>query len=581
MKIFHDIDSLFDAKLRYYTVEIQKSIMREGEAVFHEGIAYIDALFNLEIFDYLHQPSLIGIERVLPNGDNVYILFETLTVKPRHYETASLTPEIPPVLKWEYLEKIEESWRSGGENWMEIVAVHTGYTLKVKDNSLKFTRSFLSPLIGSRAHIMSDEIIKSMVCIEDGSKVGVMKGFNIDLTIDIYSIYRYHTGVFGFTGTGKSNLVSLIVRKIVEREPNIKVVIFDIAGEYTVHLLDLIRLHNGVVYIVENIPRERFIETQVIPETLLEYIDENIIRAEIAKVNIKRLYLETLEVKIADLKAVLREASTKGIAAKSLVARAMNILDNYPDEMLLSEFMNSGEYAEARNNLIRLLSDLKSKLHEKATARRDLDYIISSIHGFEISNEISTHSGISIDKLAEDIVKDRGAPAINIIYTPNPIDARISVSKLVNRIFAVKKNWGLGNKILMVFDEAQEFIPDRTRSEDYTLQSNIAVETVLRQGRKYFIGGIIATQRLAHLNTNALQQLHSYFVSTLPRTYDRNVISDAFSISRSIVDKTLELDVGEWIFVSYKATKLKNVPVEIKAENNEEYLIRYFKEIAR
>jgi len=123
----------------------------------------------------------------------------------------------------------------------------------------------------------------------------------------------------------------------------------------------------------------------------------------------------------------------------------------------------------------------------------------------------------------------------------------------------------------------QEFIPDRMRSDDYTLQSNLAVETVLRQGRKYFIGSFIATQRLAHLNTNALQQLHSYFVSTLPRTYDRNVVSDAFSISRSVVDKATELSVGEWIFVSYKATKLKNVPVEIKAENNEDYVVRYLK----
>jgi DNA helicase HerA-like ATPase len=38
------------------------------------------------------------------------------------------------------------------------------------------------------------------------------------------------------------------------------------------------------------------------------------------------------------------------------------------------------------------------------------------------------------------------------------------------------------------------------------------VETLLRQGRKYGLGGCIATQRIAYLNTNALQQLHTYFV---------------------------------------------------------------------
>jgi hypothetical protein len=53
-------------------------------------------------------------------------------------------------------------------------------------------------------------------------------------------------------------------------------------------------------------------------------------------------------------------------------------------------------------------------------------------------------------------------------------------------------------------------------------KSSRAVEALLRQGRKYGLGGCIATQRIAYLNTNALQQLHTYFVGTLPRPYDRN-----------------------------------------------------------
>jgi hypothetical protein len=48
------------------------------------------------------------------------------------------------------------------------------------------------------------------------------------------------------------------------------------------------------------------------------------------------------------------------------------------------------------------------------------------------------------------------------------------------------------------------------------------VETLLRQGRTYGLGVCIATQRIAYLNTNALQQLHTYFVGTLPRPYDRD-----------------------------------------------------------
>jgi hypothetical protein len=76
---------------------------------------------------------------------------------------------------------------------------------------------------------------------------------------------------------------------------------------------------------------------------------------------------------------------------------------------------------------------------------------------------------------------------------------------------------------------------------------------------------------------NALQQLHSYFVSTLPRMYDRMVIADAFALPYEVLERSAQLETGEWIFVSFKATKLRNVPVFLKTENNEDFVSRYLK----
>ena len=73
-----------------------------------------------------------------------------------------------------------------------------------------------------------------------------------------------------------------------------------------------------------------------------------------------------------------------------------------------------------------------------------------------------------------------------------------------------------------MFDEAQEFFPELTGSAGIEKICSLAVERLLRQGRKYGLGGCIATQRIAHLNTNALKKLHTYFVGTLPRPYDRS-----------------------------------------------------------
>ncbi|TDA37456.1 MAG: ATPase, partial [Candidatus Methanomethylicota archaeon] len=116
--------------------------------------------------------------------------------------------------------------------------------------------------------------------------------------------------------------------------------------------------------------------------------------------------------------------------------------------------------------------------------------------------------------------------------------------------------------------------PQKPIVSDATEESNRAVESLLRQGRKYRANCWICSQRVAHLNTNALQQLHSYFVSTLPRSYDRYVIAEAFGLSYDLVDATVSLETGEWLFVSYRATKQKNVPVFIRAPNNEAILTK-------
>jgi len=107
------------------------------------------------------------------------------------------------------------------------------------------------------------------------------------------------------------------------------------------------------------------------------------------------------------------------------------------------------------------------------------------------------------------------------------------------------------------------------------------VETLLRQGRKYGLGACIATQRIAYLNTNALQQLHTYFVGTLPRPYDRQLVSNTFMIDQGILEKTLEFAPGEWLLSSYIATGIENVPIFIKADNAEKEIEKHLNQTTK
>ena len=61
----------------------------------------------------------------------------------------------------------------------------------------------------------------------------------IPIYVNFDHVVRYHFGIFSFTGGGKSNLLSNILRKILLHTTDTKVVVFDISCQYPFLLMDL------------------------------------------------------------------------------------------------------------------------------------------------------------------------------------------------------------------------------------------------------------------------------------------------------------------------------------------------------
>jgi hypothetical protein len=211
------------------------------------------------------------------------------------------------------------------------------------------------------------------------------------------------------------------------------------------------------------------------------------------------------------------------------------------DEYKISD--RSGVYAWATSRLT-LLDNLKRAEKEKnATGGLDIEAIRQLVEQDSRLTCISISEPHVIKELVVDLARE--------------------FLQRRKRTFKVKPY------VLFVFDEAQEFVPELGGSTGIDKDCSKIVETLLRQGRKYGLGGCLATQRIAYLNTNALQQLHTYFVGTLPRPYDRTVVSDTFTIDKQILEKTLEFAPGEWLLSSFIATGMENVPIFIRADNAE------------
>jgi len=454
------------------------------------------------------------------------------------------------------------------------------------EGELSFAKSRLVPLTGSKVSLLSQAAVKKFLCIEGGVEIGILLGFDMPLTVNIENIVRYHAGVFGFTGSGKSNFTASLVRKAVENAEDLKVIVFDVAGEYSIHLLDLL-LKDGMVFSTEDFENnpENFLNSQAIPETLEEKIKidkmriyiEDLFRAKVAGLSLQRPS-EAAALTIGYLLELFESISEKKGSGAVQAAIAYNKIMQYfvTSRKLTLDMDLASLKGQEKQMLLSILNDLASKLGAATALKADIQVLIDYLTSPEEPAEEKQKREeeimeITPESLVNYVLSDK-TPRVNVVYLPEPDMARYATSRFIERLLLVKKTRGARRKVLVVLDEAQEFIPDRTKMGDFSEQSNRAVESLLRQGRKYRAHCWVSTQRVAHLNVNALQQLHSYFVNTLPRFYDRMVIADAFSLNYDVLDKSTELSTGEWLFVSYKATQQKNVPVFIKVPDNEEIL---------
>jgi uncharacterized protein len=561
----------FDARLKRNTITTRTSKSDGRELTVSNPLAIIEAKFSYKVLDRLYFPSFVAIERDV-DGRKAYIVFEVVGVSPTHYQLSGIDSSMPTLLRKEYLDTIKESWGKSQETWIDLAAIPTNYLASTESGKLEFSRTPYAPLPGSQVFLLSKNAVEQFLCVAGGEKIGKMAGFDLPFTVDMDSLVRFPCAFFGFTGSGKSNLASTLIRLAMARDPGLIVVVMDIAGEYGVNLLDLLKGDARMISTEWFDSEEEFATSQAVPESLEQAVGRKAIEQQLSKVYSRGIDRMSLQegggLDLAWIQQLLENAVESGKPGGTAAKMALGTLTTefFEKRRLKSSTRLSDLDQQAAAQLASLLTDVHANVHSMSALVKDIDVIV---HQLETGNfGVTETAKLSPEKLAEQLAKGT-SPRLNVIYAPEPMDARQTVQRLIGRLLFLKKKFGNKQRVLIVLDEAQEYIPDEHTPKDWTTQSNRAVEQLLRQGRKYRLHSWMATQRVARLNVNALQQLHSYFVSTLPRMYDRMVIADAFALPYEVLERTADLGTGEWLFVSFKAAKQRNVPVFLKTENNE------------
>ncbi len=601
-RYFTDFNGRFKARLAAVTPAFMPVATHELTGISARYECRIKVEYHKDAMGLIEEGMLIAVRNFKSNSkDHRYSLMVISRVWPEHYGLKGLSEHSYYPMQFEIIQQSVNDWDTSDKSTMmvQISALPINYDLILNDSAEpKYEKGFTYPVIAAEAQILSRDMISHMynqrilaklgfnpkTTTSDAYKdprIGTIQMFEsmeekIPIYLDFEAMVRYHFGIFAFTGAGKSNLLSNVLRRLLIHQPEVKVIVFDISSEYPFLLMDLFaedKISSKIILENPVTNAEQFYASVVKPR---EYEDDDRVRKVFARIfgQKKITYYLKPESKIPTFGDILDELNRQRNESLDK-PHYVNALDRIRQEVV--DYKAGHEVTDSRpidEDFIKQLDEWgrtaidefkisdRSGVYAWATSRLTL---LDNLKRAE--KEKRTTGGLDIQGIRDLVEKESRLTCISISdpYVIKELVVDLAREFLQRR----KRSFKVKPYVLFVFDEAQEFVPDLSGSSGIDKDCSKVVETLLRQGRKYGLGGCLATQRIAYLNTNALQQLHTYFVGTLPRPYDRTVVSDTFTIDKQILEKTLEFAPGEWLLSSFIATGMENVPIFIKADNAE------------
>ena len=601
-RYFTDFDGRFKARLAAVTPAFMPAATHELTGISARYECRIKVEYHKDVMGLIEEGMLVAVRNFKSNPKDLrYSLMVISRVWPEHYGLKGLSEHSYYPMQFEIIQQSVNDWDTSDKSTMmvQISALPINYDLILDGKGEpKYEKGFTYPVIAAEAQILSRDMISHMynqrilaklgfnakTTTSDAYKdprIGTVQMFEsmdpkIPIYLDFEAMVRYHFGIFAFTGAGKSNLLSNVLRRLLIHEPEVKVIVFDISSEYPFLLMDLFaddKLPSTIILENPVTNAEQFYASVVKPR---EYEDDDRARKAFARIFGQRkiTYYLKPESKIPTYGDILEELNRQRNEALDK-PHYVNALDRIRQEVV--DYKSAQELSDSRpinEEFIKQLDEWgraavdefkisdRSGVYAWATSRLTL---LDNLKRAE--KQKRTTGGLDIQGIRDAV---EGESRLTCISISDPYVIKDLVVDLAREfLHRRKRSFKVKPYVLFVFDEAQEFVPDLGGSSGIDKDCSKTVETLLRQGRKYGLGGCLATQRIAYLNTNALQQLHTYFVGTLPRPYDRTVVSDTFTIDKQILEKTLEFAPGEWLLSSFIATGMENVPIFIRADNAE------------
>jgi hypothetical protein len=554
-------------------------------------------------------------------------VLEVTSIKPIHYAIGE-KPEGFPGFVLEAAKNAAIDWSGQDDEPTEdtttirCAAIPTNLELlEDKDGRRTFENEANIPMVGTVARILDTEPTKQVVnrniklesegdtLIEGGT---LIRDSNVPIYVRIEEFLRLHFGVFGFTGSGKSNLLSTYVSKLVNSKVPVKIVLFDLLGEYTGLLIDL--LNDSAI------ERARVIALgeRTLPGPVVRFLkqERNGPDVDTASEHLARITLlpSSLQPKRAELTKGLKKlledgklkifsevenltvyylfwdwknncncpAAYKRRNKQALKDRKKEIIKRVVDSATKEGRDFTKKPRDFKAMVLSkplaqdLLDSLRSELEnpENKDVAEDFDGVVTQITTAMPRLDNATPASISESEILTDLNDEDSKASLYIITSHDPDEIRNFANRIGEQLYETRRQAGSINPTAsLIFDEADEFIPQEAKGSQE--RSKEIIRTLARRGRKFGIGIGLATQRVRYLDTSIMAQPHTYLVSKLPRQTDRDVVAEAFGVSSDMFRQTFKFKPGNWLIMSHDATGLKAIPVPIQLEDANERISKF------
>jgi len=352
-------------------------------------------------------------------------------------------------------------------------------------------------------------------------RIGVLRSHrDVEVKVNVDAILSKHLAILGSTGSGKSNLVAVLVDRIASLGG--QVIIIDSHGEYS-----------DMDFASKDVKKPVHFKAKVNPLKVSPMVLASTLIPEAAATKQRNL----LRKAIRELNSLYTKSGSERAEAEKKMAELVQRADK---ELEVEVEDTSGRrYLKALYALITKMRD-----SSPSSVKRDVfDSILLKLEKSIVEYDVySTDVVDPVDLLEPGRVVD-----VDVSLLPDA--ARDEVVSYICRQVLQRAMTGKLLPTLIVVEEAHLYV--RSDSDSAAKQ---AIERIAREGRKYGIGLVIVSQRPKGIDPNVLSQMNSLCVLKIVQPEDQAYVkqysewmTDEMLAALPTLERGEAILLGEWV----------------------------------